>query len=286
VFVGDTLFYPDVGTARCDFPNGSAEVLWDSIQKLLSLPDETCLYLCHDYPPAKKRGFKHCTTVGQQKKENIHVGNDTKKDDFVKFRIERDLTLSPPRLIEKSVQANLRGGVLPNQLGTETQQCCSEVLHHMAENHKVIEERVKNLENEIFTASQLTIEQTEELINQHCIKSIINLRSETEEGFRDDSEISKLAGADYHHWPIKIDELNIDYVNKLLKLIHNAPKPTLIFCRSNFRASAIALLYVAKRDGKTYDELMKHSENYGFKASSQAKMDQFLKEFMEAEISL
>ncbi len=112
VFVGDTLFAPDVGTARCDFPNGSATDLYNSIQKLLALPDDTLLYLCHDYPPS---GREHCpvTTVAEQKLQNIHVKNGINQEEFVRMRTERDSTLGMPRLIVPSVQVNINAGELP-----------------------------------------------------------------------------------------------------------------------------------------------------------------------------
>lgn len=111
-FVGDTLFMPDVGTARCDFPGGSAETLFDSIQQLLALPDDTAIYICHDYPP-EGRNHEYLTSVGQQKQHNIHVGGGVSKADFVKRREARDATLAMPRLILPSVQVNIRAGQLP-----------------------------------------------------------------------------------------------------------------------------------------------------------------------------
>lgn len=113
VFVGDTIFAPDVGTARCDFPNGSAEDLYDSIQRLLALPDDTLLYLCHDYPPHGVRPHIPAVSVGDQKRHNIHVKQGTSKAEFVRMRNERDKTLAMPRLILPSVQVNINAGELP-----------------------------------------------------------------------------------------------------------------------------------------------------------------------------
>lgn len=112
LFVGDTLFMPDVGTARCDFPGGNAETLYQSIQTLLALPDETRLLMCHDYPPAG-REHRHETTVGEQKRNNIHVHEGITQEQFVKMRTERDATLEMPRLILPSVQVNIRAGQMP-----------------------------------------------------------------------------------------------------------------------------------------------------------------------------
>lgn len=113
VFVGDTLFAPDVGTARCDFPGGDAKTLYQSIQKLLALPDDTIIYLCHDYPSA---GRKHCptTTVAAQKLGNIHVKDGINEAEFVQMRERRDATLEMPRLIIPAVQVNIDAGHLPD----------------------------------------------------------------------------------------------------------------------------------------------------------------------------
>lgn len=111
-FVGDTLFMPDGGSARCDFPGGSAEELYDSIQKVLSLPDEIRLFMCHDYGP-NGRDIQWETSVAEEKEHNIHVGRGKTKADFVKFRTERDATLEMPTLIIPSLQVNMRAGDIP-----------------------------------------------------------------------------------------------------------------------------------------------------------------------------
>ncbi len=111
-FVGDTLFMPDGGSARADFPGGDAGVLYDSIQKVLSLPDETRLFMCHDYGP-NGREIAWETTVGEEKALNIHVGGGKSKDEFVKFRTERDAVLDMPKLIIPSLQVNMRAGEVP-----------------------------------------------------------------------------------------------------------------------------------------------------------------------------
>ena len=111
-FVGDTLFMPDYGTARCDFPGGSASVLFQSIQKVLSLPDSTELYLCHDYPP-ESRQPQCVTTVAEQKMHNVHVHQGVSEAEFVAMREKRDATLSMPVLILPSVQINMRAGQMP-----------------------------------------------------------------------------------------------------------------------------------------------------------------------------
>ena len=112
VFVGDTLFMPDVGTARCDFPGGDAHMLYRSIRKLLSLPAETRLFMCHDYPP-ESRSAAWETTVAEQRAKNIHVHEGVSEDEFVKMRTERDATLQMPVLILPSVQVNIRAGEMP-----------------------------------------------------------------------------------------------------------------------------------------------------------------------------
>lgn len=112
LFVGDTLFMPDVGTARCDFPGGSAQTLYQSIQRVLAYPDDTKLYMCHDYPPSD-RPVAFCTTVGAEKKSNIHVHEGVTEEQFVQMRNKRDTTLDMPNLILPSIQVNIRAGHLP-----------------------------------------------------------------------------------------------------------------------------------------------------------------------------
>lgn len=112
-FVGDTLFMPDYGTARCDFPGGDARTLYRSIQKIFTLPDATRIFLCHDYQAAGRDAFAHETTVGAERNGNIHVRTGITEDEFVQMRTERDATLSMPKLILPSVQVNMRAGHLP-----------------------------------------------------------------------------------------------------------------------------------------------------------------------------
>ncbi|TDH38140.1 MBL fold metallo-hydrolase [Pseudohoeflea suaedae] len=111
-FVGDTLFMPDGGSARADFPGGDAGQLYDSIQKILALPEEMRLFMCHDYGP-NGRDIQWETTVGAEKRDNIHVGGGKTREEFVRFRTERDATLSMPRLILPSLQVNMRAGEVP-----------------------------------------------------------------------------------------------------------------------------------------------------------------------------
>ncbi len=112
-FVGDTLFMPDFGTARCDFPGGSAEDLYASIQKILALPDETRVFVGHDYKAPGRDKFAWETTVGEQRALNVHIGAGRPMDEFVAMRNERDAGLGMPRLILPSLQTNMRAGQLP-----------------------------------------------------------------------------------------------------------------------------------------------------------------------------
>lgn len=112
-FVGDTLFMPDFGTARCDFPGGSAETLFDSVQKIMALPDETRIFVCHDYKAPGRDDYAWETTVGAQKALNVHVGAGKSRADFVAMREGRDATLAMPRLIIPSLQVNMRAGQMP-----------------------------------------------------------------------------------------------------------------------------------------------------------------------------
>ena len=113
VFVGDTLFMPDFGTARADFPGGDARTLYRSIHKLLALPEETRMFVGHDYLPEGRTDYRWETTVGAQKAGNIHVGGGVTEDDFVAMREARDATLAVPKLILPSLQMNIRAGALP-----------------------------------------------------------------------------------------------------------------------------------------------------------------------------
>ncbi|PVH30802.1 MBL fold metallo-hydrolase [Pararhodobacter oceanensis] len=112
-FVGDTMFMPDFGTARCDFPGGSAEMLYQSIQRILALPDETRVFVGHDYKAPGREEFAWETTVAEQKAFNVHVGAGKPAEDFIAMREERDSTLAMPRLIIPSLQVNMRGGQMP-----------------------------------------------------------------------------------------------------------------------------------------------------------------------------
>jgi len=112
VFVGDTLFMPDVGSARCDFPGGDAKTLYASTRKILSLPPETRLFMCHDYPP-NNREVKFESTVAEQRAKNIHVHDGITEAQFVEMRTQRDATLEMPTLIFPAVQINIRAGEMP-----------------------------------------------------------------------------------------------------------------------------------------------------------------------------
>ncbi|WP_075881421.1 MBL fold metallo-hydrolase [Vreelandella massiliensis] len=112
-FVGDTLFMPDFGTARCDFPGGDARALYRSIQKVLALPGHTRLFMCHDYKAPGRDAYQHETTVAEQRAQNVHVRDGISEEAFVKMRAERDATLGMPRLIIPSVQVNMRAGEMP-----------------------------------------------------------------------------------------------------------------------------------------------------------------------------
>ena len=112
LFVGDTLFMPDYGSARCDFPGGSAGELYDSIQRIYAMPDDTRLFMCHDYLP-EGRPLAWMTTVAEQKARNVQINARTKRDDYIAFRDKRDAELAAPVLILPSLQVNIRGGDLP-----------------------------------------------------------------------------------------------------------------------------------------------------------------------------
>ena len=112
IFVGDTMFMPDVGTARCDFPGGDAHVLYQSMKKILSFPTQTRLFMCHDYPP-NNRPVQFETTVAEQKKSNIHMHDGITEEQFTEMRTKRDATLEMPVLILPAIQVNIRAGEFP-----------------------------------------------------------------------------------------------------------------------------------------------------------------------------
>jgi glyoxylase-like metal-dependent hydrolase (beta-lactamase superfamily II) len=112
-FVGDTLFMPDYGTARCDFPGGDAHAMYQSVQKIYALPDQTRMFMCHDYGTPNREHFLFETTVGEQKGNNIQLNEHTSEEQFVALRKQRDATLGPPTLLLPSVQVNMRAGHLP-----------------------------------------------------------------------------------------------------------------------------------------------------------------------------
>ena len=112
IFVGDTLFMPDVGTARCDFPGGSAKTLYQSVKKILSYPDNTRLFMCHDYPP-NNRPIAYESSVGEEKEKNIHIHEGVSEEQFIEMRTKRDKTLEMPVLILPSIQLNIRAGHPP-----------------------------------------------------------------------------------------------------------------------------------------------------------------------------
>ena len=113
VFVGDTLFMPDYGTARCDFPRGSAEQLYDSVQNLFQLPEDTRVFLCHDYLPEKRESYVCETDIQTQKKQNIHIHQGISKAEFAQMRNQRDSGLSMPKLILPAIQINMKAGQFP-----------------------------------------------------------------------------------------------------------------------------------------------------------------------------
>ena len=113
VFVGDTLFMPDYGTARADFPGGDAHQLYRSIKRLMNLPPETRLFMCHDYKAPGREVYAWETTVAEERARNVHVHQGVSEDEFVKMRTARDATLTAPRLLLPSIQVNIRAGKFP-----------------------------------------------------------------------------------------------------------------------------------------------------------------------------
>ena len=121
VFVGDTLFMPDYGTARCDFPGGDAAFLYRSIQKLYTLPDETRVFMCHDYKAPGREHYLFETTIGEERKYNVHLNHAVSETEFIELRQNKDATLAVPKLLLPSVQVNMRAGSFPEPEGNGTQ---------------------------------------------------------------------------------------------------------------------------------------------------------------------
>jgi len=119
-FVGDTMFMPDYGTARCDFPGGDAAVLFDSIQKILTLPDDTRLFMCHDYKAPGRDQYAWETTVAEQRERNVHLSGGVSRAEFVQFREGRDAGLGMPKLILPAIQVNIRAGLMPEPEDNDT----------------------------------------------------------------------------------------------------------------------------------------------------------------------
>ncbi|MDG1666855.1 MAG: MBL fold metallo-hydrolase [Hellea sp.] len=113
LFIGDTLFMPDYGSARCDFPGGDAGTLYESVQRIYQLPGKTRLFLCHDYKTKNRNYYKWETTVDEQKEKNIHLNSSVDKQTFIEMRTKRDKTLKTPKLLLPSIQVNMRAGRLP-----------------------------------------------------------------------------------------------------------------------------------------------------------------------------
>ena len=111
--IGDTMFMPDFGTARADFPGGNAAVLYQSIQRILTLPDDTRLFMCHDYKPPGRDEFAWETTVAEQRENNLHIHTGVTEQEFIEFRCKRDAQLGMPKLILPSIQVNIRAGEMP-----------------------------------------------------------------------------------------------------------------------------------------------------------------------------
>ncbi|MCF2950004.1 MBL fold metallo-hydrolase [Paraglaciecola aquimarina] len=132
LFVGDTLFMPDGGTARCDFPGGDAAKLWASIEKIHKLTDDTIIWVCHDYQP-DGREVQIQTTVAQSKAHNIHINQDTKKQDYISMRNKRDAGLAAPKLLYPSLQVNLWGGLLPEPKTNGKRYICTPITENYGE---------------------------------------------------------------------------------------------------------------------------------------------------------
>ena len=237
VLVGDTIFQPDQGTARCDFPGGSSQTLWNSLQKLFTLPDETRVFTCHDYAPGDREEYLFESTIGEQKASNKHVATGTSEDQFVAWRAERDATLGLPRLFIPSLQLNVRAGKLPTEEvnGVAYLKIPLNLFTNM-EDYLSKQGKFRVLDDEMIVGPYLQQEDIEYLASQGIVKSIMDVSSPTEDGHMDDEQAAvEAAGFAFASRPIDGPNATAADLEQAAAILADLPKPTLIHCRSGAR---------------------------------------------------
>jgi uncharacterized protein (TIGR01244 family) len=233
VFVGDTIFSPKMGTARCDFPGGSSAKLFDSIQKLYQLPDSTNIYLCHDYPE-KHEQPRFLVSVKEQKETNSMVNQNIKKEDFVELRDTKDFGKDVPKLIIPSIQTNLRTGSF-GATSPKGVQFIKVPINMLGRDIG----KFKKITSNYYVSSQIDkadINQAKEA----GFKSIFCLRPDMEDqGQLSAMEIKKYAndlGLVFYHIPVVMANLPAEQIKEFSDFYKSAPKPILSYCRSGNRA--------------------------------------------------
>ncbi|KNC55433.1 beta-lactamase domain-containing protein [Thecamonas trahens ATCC 50062] len=258
VFVGDTIFMPDMGTARCDFPGGSSEVLWNSVQKLFALPDETRLFTCHDYAPGDRSDYVFESTIGAQKASNKHVALGTDEEQFVNWRAERDATLSLPRLFVPSIQLNVRAGKLPEAEVNGVRYLKMPInLFGSIDEFVARQGKFRIIDNDVLVGPWLSTDDLTYLADKGLVASIVDVAAANEDGhLENEGEAVAAAGLSFAAAPIPPSGPTVADLTAAVAAFDAAPKPVLVHCRSGARAAAVVAAARARAAPDTVDTLM------------------------------
>lgn len=233
VFVGDTIFSPKIGTARCDFPGGNSAKLFDSIQKFYQLPDSTKIYLCHDYPE-KNEAPRFLVSVKEQKETNSMINQNVTKEDFIELRDTKDFGRDAPRLIIPSISTNLRHGPFKSMPQSEIELIKTSINTLASDVGKF-----KKITSNYYISAQIDKEDIKDA-KKAGMKSILCLRPDLEDYDQMPAiELTKYAndmGIMFYHIPIIMTNLSEQQIKEFIEFYNNAPKPILSYCRSGGRA--------------------------------------------------
>jgi len=291
VFCGDTIFMPDQGTARCDFPGGDALLLFQSIERLLSLPPETIVYTCHDYQPGG-RPVAWKSTIEEERSKNIHVKQGISSEQFVKLRTERDKILPQPRLIIPVIQVNINAGRFPapedngitylklplNVFGTRKPDPPESSLSSLPVSI------IFSITPQLFVGKQLTPEEFKQIST--VIKTVINLRSPEETGFMEEEEsLVKSLGMFYVNIPTTSASLQERLADEILYRIDDCYRPILIHDSNSKRSIAIALMHVITRGELSLSQARERAKGIGFDASDVEEFIAFLSYYVKRHSS-
>ena len=265
VFVGDTLFAPNLGTARVDFPGGNAKDLFNSIQRIYTLPDDTIMYLCHDYPVQGVEPLSQ-TTIGIQKNSNKMLNGTTSLEEYVKLREARDKTLNVPKLILPSIQINMRLG----SFGTKS----ANGIHYLkipinTLNKRETHMRINQITNGVAVSPQLMASDIAEL-KSHGFKSIICNRPDGEDS--DQSSYKEIQietqnqGLEFRNLPVRTTAVSLDEINSFKNLLDELPSPILAYCRTGTRCATLWSLSQSKDRSKA--EILSKTKAAGYDMST------------------